>query len=346
MKVWYRRRFARRYIGKGIPVAKKWIALNILLLIAVFMLAQELYQQYGQLKTRIDPAKIVPVSSENQDVAKTASGASLDTFAEMPDNRDADYFIISEKTLFSDLRGNEEMAQSVAPKVAPLPNPKPVLVGVVMIDGQYAATVRSQTATTQARGAQIPTETWRVGDFYRGYRVESIATDQVVLENSGAREIIPLNRVARPAQQAVRQSAVAANVISIGPGGTASGALTVSTTSAPAPGRGAPTPAQNAAARQQAQQAQTQQTAAARQAAQQAKPQQAKPQQGQRIPVSTAPDGEVIISPVENVQEVITVRNPAQNMQQGTDANPAQGGRQQQQRIVPSPFGEIIRPGS
>ena len=334
-------------------MAKKWIALNILLLVAVVMLGQELYQQYEQLKTRIDPAKIEPVSPENQTAAKTASGGSLDAFMETPDNSDVDYFIISEKTLFSDLRGNEEMVQrSATPKVAPLPNPKPVLVGVVMIDGQYAATVRTQAATTQARGAQIPTETWRVGDFYRGYRVESIAPDQVILENSGARETIPLNRVTRPAQQAVRQATFAANVIPIGPGGTASGALTVSTAAAPTAGRGAPVNAAQQAARQAAtQQAQTGQAkpqpGQAKPQPGQAKPQpgQAKPQQ-QQIPVSVPIDGEVIISPVESVQEVITVRNPAQNIQQGTDANPAQGGRQQQQRTVTSPFGEIIRPGS
>ena len=328
-------------------MAKKWIALNILLLIAVVMLGQELYQQYGQLKARIDPAKIEPVSTDNQAAAKTAPGASLDTFMETQDNRDADYFIISEKTLFSDLRGNEETAQGggVAPKVLALPNPKPVLVGVAMIDGQYAATVRTQAATTQARGAQIPTETWRVGDFYRGYRVESIARDQVVLENSGVREVIPLNRVARPAQQNLRQVVAAAPVITIGPGGTASGALTVSTASAAAPGRGAPTAAQNTAARQAAQQGQAQQgqTQQAK-PQQQAKLQQAKQPPQQQIPVT---NGEIIISPVESVQEVITVRNPAaQNTQPGTGANPTQGGRAQQQRIVPSPFGEIIRPGS
>ena len=328
-------------------MAKKWIALNILLLIAVAMLAQELYRQYGQLNARIDPAKIAPVIPENQSAAKTASGTSLDNFMETSDSRDADYFIISEKTLFSDLRGNEEIIQGgVAAKVAPLPNPKPVLVGVVMIDGQYAATVRSQGATTQARGAQIPTETWRVGDFYRGYRVESIAPDQVILENSGVREVIPMNRVARPAQQAVRQVAAAAPVISIGPGGTASGALTVSTASAPASGRGAQTTVQNAAARQAAQQAQVQQAKPQQAKPQQAKPQQARQQPQQQIPVSAPVDGEVIISPVESVQEVITVRTPAQNTQPGTGANPAQGGRAQPLRTVTSPFGEIIRPGS
>jgi len=321
-------------------MANKWIVLNIFLLIAAVGMGRELYRQYDHFNTKDDPAKIEPVSTENQAAAKNAPDASNDVSTERPVYRDADYFIISEKTLFSDLRGNEEAVPVVAPKVAPLPNPKPILVGVTVIDGQYAATVRSQP-TPQVRGAQVATETWRVGDLYRGYMVTSIERDQIVLENNGVREVLPLNRAARPAQP-VRPAAVStAQVTSIGPGSGSSGAISVLTASAPA-GRAGGTPAQNAnAVARQIQQQQAQQQA---QQQQQAKPAQTQQSQ-QRVPVTVStPEGDVVISVPENVQDIIQLR-PAQKTQPGTNAKPAQGGRLQQ-RVAPSPFGEIIRPGS
>ena len=330
-------------------MANKWIALNILLLIATVAVGRELYQRYEQFKAINDPARIESFSTENQAAAKAAPGASTDASMERMINTGADYFIISEKTLFSDLRGNDEgSVPTVAPKVAPLPNPKPVLVGVTVVDGEYTASVMNQ-ATAQQRGGQAAMETWRVGDFYRGYMVTSIEADQIVLENSGTLEVLPLNRTARRnTQQPVRSPVTSASVVSIGPGGGSSGAITVSTASAAsAPGRAAATTAaQNAAARQaQLQQAQQQAKP------QQAKPQQAKPQQAQakpqqRVTVST-PEGEVTISVPGTAQDIMQLLPAAQKPQPGTNANPAQGGRQQQpQRTVPTPFGEIIRPGS
>ena len=313
-------------------MANKWIALNILLLIAAVAMGRELYQRYEQFKTTTDPARIESVPTENQAAAKTAPGASIDASMERMINTGADYFIISEKTLFSDLRGNDEgSVPTVAPKVAPLPNPKPVLVGVTMVDGEYTASVMNQAAAQQ-RGGQTAMETWRVGDFYRGYMVTSIESDQIILENSGTREVLPLNRTARRStQQPIRPPVASASVVSIGPGGGSSGAITVSTASAAsAPGRGAaPTAAQQNAATRQAQLQQTQQQAKPQQAQQQAKPQQ--------VTVQT-PDGEVTVSVPADVQFFPAPPKP----KPGTNANPAQG----QQRTVPTPFGDIIRPGS
>ena len=320
-------------------MANKWIALNILLLIAAVGMGRELYQRYEHFKATSDPARIESVPTENQAAAKAAPGSPIDASMEKLITQPADYFIISEKTLFSDQRGNEEIVSVVAPKVAPL-NPKPVLVGVAMIDGQYTASVRNPIVAQQpGRTGQPATETWRIGDYYRGYRVASIERDQLVLvhpENSAAREVLPLNRSAGSVQpRPVITSA--AQVVSIGPGSGPSGSITVSTAATQVAGRGAATTAvQNAAARQ-AQLQQAQQPA-------QAKPAQAKPQQSQ-VTVST-PNGEVTVQVPENIQDLIQLRSGTQKPQPGTNANPAQGGRQQiQQRTVSTPFGEIIRPG-
>lgn len=314
-------------------MANKWIALNLLLLITAVVMGRELYQQYEQFKAKNDPSKIEAVSSENSAAAKSATESSAGISTETPTNTDSDYSVISEKTLFTELRGrNEDEVAIEAPKPKPLPKPHPVLVGTSMIGGQYTASVINQQAQQQARNTQLAPETWRVGDYYNGYMVTSIAADQLVLESGGMREVIPLNRAARRTPAAKTAAKPAARVVSIGPGGGASGAMTVST-SASAPGR-----VQSAQAKPQQTQAKPQQT--------QAKPQQTQPQQ--RIPVTVStPNGDVVVSVPENVQEIIQMQ-PAQKPKPEPPAQPGTAVRQQpvQQRVVRSPFGEIIRPGS
>ena len=306
-------------------MAKKWIALNILLLLAVYGLSREFYQQYEQFRMKDDPANIESVSGEIQTMAKNSSGTPVDTFMETPIHDD-DYFIISENTLFSDLRGLEMPGVSAsAQPVAPL-NPKPVLVGTIMIDGQYTASV-VDPATQQARGGQINPETRRVGDIYRGYQITSIEAEQMILENSGRQEIIPLNRTARRQQIAARPTmAAAARVIPIGPGGGSSGAISV-TMAGGTPGRATgPSTAQTVAqtaAKVTAQNAA--QTAAKTRLAQQV--QQAS-QAGTQLEIQSA-QPEIQLPPSK----------PAQKTQPGTGAQSPQG-----QRTVRSPFGVITRP--
>ena len=221
-------------------MTNKWIAINLLLLIAAFGLVREYYQQYERFKTKNDPAKMEPVSVEIQAAAKTAFGASINDIIKTPNNSDADYFIIAKKTLFSDTRRNEKILPVVTPKAAPLPKPHPILVGTVMIDGQYTASVINQAAQQQARNVQLDPEIWRVGHFYRGYRVTSIEADQLVLENGGTREVLPLNRTAaRPS--AGRSATSTARVISIGPAGKTDGVMTISTPTGSAPDQAART---------------------------------------------------------------------------------------------------------
>lgn len=316
-------------------MARKWVLLNILLLVAVIGLARELSRQYDQLNARIDPAKIEPISTENQAAAKTATGASVDTSVDTPVATpfyaEDDYFIISEKTLFSDLRGREAAVGPVITVVSPVPplNPRPILVSTIMIDGQYTASV-IDPARQQARSAELNTETRRVGDSYRGYEITSIDAEQMVLENGGRREVIQINRSARRLQP-VRPAAAmasAARVVRIGPGGAASGAVSIATAGAVAqPGRPTQNPAQNIVTRQ----GQT--------------PVQVQPPQNQ--PAAAGRGAVVSVGPVEpaapateNAQPKAKAK-PAQKPQQGAGAV-----QQQQQRVIRSPFGDIIRPGT
>ena len=308
-------------------MAKKWVALNILLLLVAVGLSRELHQKYEQFKSKNYQVTIDPITVENQATGKTSSGASADNLMETSFHMDGDYFIISERTLFSDIRGREEEQAPAAPvNVLPL-NPRPVLVGTIMIDSQYTASV-IDPASTAARSAQLSPETFRVGDIYRGYRVVSIEAEQMVLENGGRREVIPLNRTARRVQ-APRPATTNARVVSIGPGGGASSAVTVATASAAVPGRTAA-----ATAAQAAQVAQAAQAAKAAINAAQAAATAARQAQNQGA-TSSSTNGNA--APPEVVP-------PAQKVLPTQKAKPAQ--KAQERRTVPSPFGDIIRPGS
>jgi pyruvate/2-oxoglutarate dehydrogenase complex dihydrolipoamide acyltransferase (E2) component len=325
-------------------MAKKWIALNLLLLIAAVGLARELYQQYEQFKTKTDSARIDMISGENPAATKAAHGASTDISMSTPRHMDADYFIISENTLFSDTRGRGTSTQAVVTQLPPPLNPKPVLVGTMMIDGEFTASVVDPSAQ-QTRGGQFVPEIRRVGDVYRGYRITSIEAEQMVLENGGRIEIIPLNRAARRPQAARPQAASGARVVPIGPGGGSSGGVSVSTASASVPVRAAQNAPQNAA---QAAAQNSVQNAAVQNAVRQA---QQATQQGQRIAVEISPDGEIVFTP-ENAASPTQTAQPkqpqakqAQKPQPGVDAQqaPNSGVRQ---RTVRTPFGEFSRSDS
>ena len=314
-------------------MAKKWIALNILLLVAAFGLARELYRQYEQFKPKNDSVKTEPVSVENLAAAKASPDDSDDTSTETPVSRDRDYSVISEKTLFSEMRGLEDLSSDIASQVVPPLNPKPVLVGTVMIDGQYAASV-IDPAAQQGRNIQtIAPETKRIGDSYRGYQITSIEADQMVLENNGRKEVIALNRSARR-QQAARPAAAASatRVVPIGSsGGKKSGGMTVTT--ATTTGRTVQTAPQNTA--QQAQQTQQQ--------TQQGQQRTAADRTGQASPNVDAAGAmqENTLIPGQAPPSKPQAR-PAQKPQPEIDASSMQGARQ---RVVRSPFGDITRPG-
>ena len=333
-------------------MAKKWIALNILLLMAVAGLARELYQRYDQFMTKDEPSVVESVyeeydESQSAEVGTSGDPASADVLLESPLYADADYFIVSERTLFSDKRGRDEALETPVPKSTPLPKPHPILVGTIMMDGQYTAfVVDQQSALQQGRSNQNSLETWNVGANYRGFRVSSITAEQVTLENGTTREIISMNRTFRRAgPQAKPMMASNANVVSVGTLGASSGGLTVSTASA-----STMMPGMMGRGGQQIQQGQRGQGP-------QGKPTPAKPQQdasGQqaqntRPPVTiSTPNGNVVLSLPENLQGLLGAAGNTVVTRSTSDAQQPQQQQQrqllQEQRVVSSPFGDIVRP--
>lgn len=323
-------------------MAKKWIALNILLLAAAFWLARELNQRYERYKAESSLVRIEAGTAENQAGAKAgATDVSADVFAEAPVHRDSDYYVISERTLFSDARGAEDTTLSTVLQVIPPLNPRPILVGTVMLDGEYVASVIDPT-TQQARNGQVAPETRRIGDVYRGYQITSIEAEQMVLENGGRREVIPLNRSARRTVAAAKPASTAGGatrVVPIGPGGSRSGLINVVTVTAAA---GRTTAPQQTAAQQTAAQ-----QAAARQAQQQQQQQQAQQQQqqNQRTAVSST-NSDLAATQAESVQATATQAKQQSKPAQKPQAIDAQTRPEDaRQRVIRSPFGDITRPG-
>ena len=178
--------------------------------------------------------------------------------------------------------------------------------------------------TTPVRSGRRSPEIRRVGDVYRGYTITNIAADQVVMENGARREIIEFSgNTQRPTMPNVRATAGATRVVPIGPGGTGgSNGITVVTTAAQTPVRNVPA-AQNTPVRPGA-------------------------PVGNQQNISVVNGGAVANrQPAAIQQEEIapTAPQPPQTIQnQPQPAKPAPG--RGQQRIIRSPFGDIVRPGS
>ena len=294
-------------------MAKKWIAINLVLFVAVVLLGRELRYSVQAFIAENNPARIQPASEEKQAVGDTAAIAGKeDLFA------NADYSIISDHTIFSDLRGKDVVEPAVAaPPMQPMAqNQRPILVGTIMVDDNYQALMIDPT--TPARNGRRSPEIRRIGDVYRGYTITRIAAGQVVMENGARSETIEFSNPQRPAMPNVRAAAGATRVVPIGPGGTG-GRSAVVTTAATSPVRVTPA-VQNI---------------------------QTRPVNPQNAPVVNG--GTVANRPPGTVtpQEEVAPNTPPQpqaiqNQQQSAKPAPGRG----QQRIIRSPFGDIVRPGS
>lgn len=197
-------------------MAKRWIALNLLLLVSAGLLGWQLRASYLRFFSENDPAKIRPVASKKQTAVQDKSLVPLaPAKPHLPD----EFAIIPEKTIFSDSRSLEDTSESVSP-AATLPlTQKPILVGVIIANNQYRALILDPVASSQERNRRI--ETKRIGDVYRGYTITGIAADHLILENGTRKEIIPLHEGSKKGQPG-KTPILSTRVVSFG-GGSVSG---------------------------------------------------------------------------------------------------------------------------
>jgi hypothetical protein len=201
-------------------MAKKWIAINLLLLVIAGLLGWELRASILRFIAENDLAKIRPArSAKPATIPQKPIASKQQEKGQNPE----DFSIIPNKTLFSDVRGNEIPVEAIKPPEPPPLTPKPILVGIIMIDNQYKALVIDPAATSADKRRPEPK---RIGDVYRGFTITAISADRIVLENGTRREIIPLHEGTKKGP-AAKTAVVPTRVIAIGGSATSGGAITV-----------------------------------------------------------------------------------------------------------------------
>ena len=198
-------------------MAKRWIAINLLLLVSASLLGWQLRASVQRFFFENDPAKIQSIPNKKQ-VATPEK--SLTPLARAKNHSPNDFAIVPEKNIFSDSRSLEgESDSTLSPESMPLAQ-KPVLVGVIIAGNQSRALILDSATSSQEKSRR--TEAKRVGDVYRGYTITDIAADHLVLESGTRREIIPLHEGSKKGQPG-KTPILSTRVVSFGGGGVSGG---------------------------------------------------------------------------------------------------------------------------
>lgn len=172
-------------------MTKKWIAINLLLLLCVGLLGWQLKVSIESFKKDNDPAKIVPARKKGE----PAAGASQ---LQPPRKyNEAEFSVIPAQNLFTESRKPDDKQDvTVQPEIRVLQS-KPVLVGTLVSGAARLAMIIDPSPTA---GSSSRTRTMRLGDVYQGFVVSEITDTSMVLESGPSREIIPLSDTSKPAQ--------------------------------------------------------------------------------------------------------------------------------------------------
>lgn len=280
-------------------MTKKWIAINLMLLLGAGLLGWQLKVAIESFKAENNIAKIQPAR-------KKAGSENIRPPAQPPQKyNEAQFSSVYNQDLFAQSRKLEPQADaSPQPETKTLTNP-PILVGAVIAGSKKTALI-IDTSPHSGRGT---TQTMQVGDMYQGFTVTDIAERSIVLEYGASREVIPLSDTSKPAQMG-KTPILATKVVSFGAqsgrgqgggmaafGGVNNRAGAVQN---PAAGRG------------NAQVVPMQQAAAAREAGQPAQPAAASATQGNLAPnqyinaqnqlITRTPFGEMVTQPMPPTQ--------------------------------------------
>jgi hypothetical protein len=209
-------------------MARKSLVINLGLLLLVGLLGWRLQLSISQFKTDNDIGKIQPVRDVRQSI-KLDGGIPAQPVRKQVGT--AEFSVIPDQNLFSDLRARETATETPAVAEAPKLNPRPILVGVTIVGDQKYAGIIDPSGAPAGRGR---TQTKRIGDVYLGYTITDIKSNEMILEYGASREIIPLFDTTKPRGQAGKTPIIATRVINFSPGGaSAAPGVTPSGTIAP-----------------------------------------------------------------------------------------------------------------
>lgn len=198
-------------------MTKKWIAINLILLVVAGLLGRQLYVSALRYKQDNTLANITRIQSGK----KGAVEAALPQPQPVKKFSDAEYAAIPAGNLFTELRKPEEIAQAPAPEPPRRLDNPPLLVGILVSGSQRQALIIDTTAPNVTGSRR--TQTMRIGDNYRGFTVTDITSNGMVLESGPSREIVPLFAAGKSPQPG-KTPIVATRVVNFGPGQTGAGA--------------------------------------------------------------------------------------------------------------------------
>jgi hypothetical protein len=286
---------------KKASMTKKWIAINLLLLAVAVLLGWRLQISIFQFRAENNPAKIQPAADLKKRMLQEKP-----VFKPTPvrNYNPAEFAVIPEKNLFTDLRSKEEKVENVAPPEPPPLAQKPILLGITITDKERTASIIDPAAQPSPNERGRRANFKKIGDVYQGYTVTEILPDHIVLESGTRKEVIPLREGSKRAQGG-KTPILSTRVVPIGAGGASGGSVVTVSGSAPgaAPQRTAVAPIGSPA--------------------------------GSQPPPSVA-------QPAPTARS--TAAQPATQQAPPPVMQPGPGGELVPTRIVKTPFGDIVRP--
>jgi len=191
---------------------KKWIAVNLVLLIAAGALGWQVRTSVRRFWESNDPARIQPRDPK-------AKGGD-DNLPQLPAPRRysaPEFAAIPAQNLFSEIRAREEKIEAPAVQETPPLANKPILVGVTISGNQRLAAI-VDTQTGPQPGAVRRSQIKRIGDSYMGYTVTEISEYAMVLESGSRREVIPLFDTAKRTAGSGKTNIVPTRLVAFGTG--------------------------------------------------------------------------------------------------------------------------------
>jgi hypothetical protein len=223
-------------------MTKKWIAINILLLVTAVLFGRYLRDAIKDFKhknnTTVAASAEKPLIPADKSLPASESNATKNP---------SDYGVVWEKMIFSETRSNKEVedAQAKVAEVIVVPPlaQKPILVATTISENKQEAWIidptapqpppRPVTVTSTPGGAQPiivgppqvgarRAQRKRIGDTYQGYTITRINAENIVLSSGTRTETIPLHEGSKQAKGG-KTAIKTTQVVSIGKPATQAG---------------------------------------------------------------------------------------------------------------------------
>jgi hypothetical protein len=208
-------------------VNRKWIAIDLALLMLTGLLGWRLSVSVARFNDENNIAKLQPARDIKQQI-QIENGLAPHRPRRNPNPEE--FGIVPAQNLFAESRSMQKELEQPVVEVAPKLAVRPVLVGVtISADQRLASIIETATQVQGAQGAGRRAQTKRLGDVIQGYTIVDITDSQMVLAYGNQREIIPLYDTTKPKGQGGKTPIVATRVVNIGPGGGGTGARPVVT---------------------------------------------------------------------------------------------------------------------